>query len=116
MRYCKGSIVISHDSDVPLLLHVRNARFVTDRQLFELLRWDGLESSHHTHNWRVQRLCKTGFIERVDSVFWCGFPVYAIAKNGLVELESQGECSLALNSSTRQRRVRAEIAHALELN
>src|SRR6476469_8544719 len=116
MRYCKGSTVINRDNDVPLLLHARDARFIGHQQLYELVKWDGISPSRHSYDWRVHRLLKSGYIERMDSISWQGSPVYSIAKNGLAELESQGECCLALNSSTRQRRVRAEILHSLELN
>src|SRR5436305_1637631 len=37
MRYPKGSVVISGAGDIPLLRMVRNCRFVSHQQLFELL-------------------------------------------------------------------------------
>lgn len=116
MRYCKGSFVISLDRDVPLLVHVRNCKFVSHQQLFELLRQDGVGSTRGAYNWRVQRLLKRRYLEKVNSVCWQGCPVYSIARDGLLELETQGQCAMAFNSNTRRKRDQAEVLHALELN
>lgn len=116
MRYIKGSFVITTDGDIPLLRQVRNSRFVSHQQLFELLQYDGLVSSRGTFNWRIQRLLKTRHIERLEAISWQGSPIYSITQNGLVELESQGEFAIALHSRTRQMPDRTQVFHALELN
>lgn len=116
MRYPKGTLVITAERDIPLLRQVRNSRFVGHQQLFELLHCEAVASCRSTFNWRVQRLLKTGHIERLQSVSWQGSPVYSITQNGLVELESQGEFAIALHSRTRQMPDRAQVFHALELN
>lgn len=116
MRYCKGSFVISLERDVPLLIHARNCKFVSHQQLFEFLQRDGVASSRGAYNWRVQRLLKRRYIETVNSVCWQGCPVYSIARDGLMELETQGQCAMAFNSATRRKRDQAEVLHALELN
>src|SRR5690242_15301615 len=109
MRYCKGSFVISLERDLPLLIHVRNCKFVSHQQLFELLQLDGVASSRGAYNWRVQRLLKKHYLEKVNSVCWQGCPVYSIARNGLMELETQGQCAMAFNSATRRKRDQAEV-------
>lgn len=116
MRYMKGSLVITADGDIPLLRLVRNCRFVSHQQLFELLRHDAVLSSRSTFNWRIQRLLKSGQIERLNKLDLEGVPVYSITRRGLLELERQGEFLIALNSSTRQMPDPVQVFHALELN
>ena len=98
MRYTKGSFVITAEGDIPLLRQVRNSRFVSHQQLFELLKHDALVSSRSTFNWRIQRLLRAHHIERLEAVYWEGSPVYSVTQNGLLELESQGEFAVALHS------------------
>lgn len=116
MRYPKGSVVVTRAGDIPLLKLVRNCRFISHQQLFELLQHDAVESSRGSFNWRVRRLLKAGRIERVNDVLCDGCAVYTINQNGLIELESQQEFAIALHSGTRQMPDRAQVFHALELN
>jgi hypothetical protein len=116
MRYMKGSLVITANGDIPLLRLVRNCRFVSHRQLFELLLHDAVLSSRSTFNWRIQRLLKSGRIERQNDLDLEGVPVYSITKRGLLELERHGEFLIPLNSSTRQMPDPVQVFHALELN
>lgn len=116
MRYAKGTYVITKDRDIPLLRHVRNARFISHQQLFELAEVDGLGSSRSAFNWRVARLIKTGHIKLVEGASWHGSRVYFITARGLAELESNGEFLLAMPSRNRQTPDRARLPHALELN
>lgn len=116
MRYMKGSLVITADGDIPLLRLVRNCRFVSHQQLFELLRHDAVLFSRSTFNWRIQRLLKSGQVERQTNLDLEGLPVYSITPRGLLELERHGEFLIALNSSTRQMPDPVQAFHALELN
>jgi hypothetical protein len=116
MRYPKGSVVITGTGDIPLLRMVRNCRFVSHQQLFELLRHDAVESSRGSFNWRVQRLLKAGRIDRVKDVFRDESTVYTVNQNGLLELENHGEFAIALHSGTNQMPDRTQVFHALELN
>jgi len=116
MRYMKGSLVVTADGDIPLLRLVRNCRFVSHQQLFELLRHDAVLSSRSTFNWRIQRLMKSGRIERQSDLDLEGLPVYSITQRGLLELERHGEFRIPLNSSTRQMPDPVQVFHALELN
>lgn len=115
MRYPKDSTVMTH-SDIVLLKHVRNARFVGHQQLFELLCHDSEMFSRSSFNWRVQRLIQSNQIECVPGRWWDSSSVYNISRNGLLELESRGEFLIALNSSTRKISNPLHVFHALELN
>ena len=116
MRYAPGSLVITAAHDIPLLRQVRNSRFVSHQQLFDLLRHQGTGSCRGTFNWRIQRLLRTRHISRLEAVTWQGSPIYSIAPHGLMELESQGDFAIALHSGTRHMPHRIQVFHALELN
>lgn len=116
MRYAKGTYVITKDRDIPLLRHVRNARFISHQQLFELAELDGLGSCRSTFNWRIARLIKTGHIKPLESASWHGSRIYFITARGLAELETHGEFLLAMPSRNRQTPDRFRVPHALELN
>lgn len=116
MRYLKGTFVITRERDIPLLRHVRNCRFVAHPQLLELLQHDAAAPCRSTYNWRVQRLLRTGHIQRLEGESWRGSPVYTITQNGLIELESHGEFAVGLNSRTRRMPDRHQVYHCLELN
>ena len=116
MRYLKGTFIITRERDIPLLRHVRNCRFVAHPQLLELLQYDAAAPCRNTYNWRVQRLLRTGHIQRVESESWRGTPVYTITPKGLIELESHGEFAVGLNSRTRRMPDSHQVFHSLELN
>jgi hypothetical protein len=116
MRYAKGSLVINPQRDIPLLRQIRNSRFVSQRQLFELLHYQDLASCRSTFNWRMQRLLKSRYITCLEGISWRGSPVYSIAVNGLIQLESDGDFAIALHSQTRNMPHRSQVFHGLELN
>jgi hypothetical protein len=116
MRYTKGSVVITPDGDIPVLRQVRNSRFVTHRQLYELLLGEGLVSCRSTFNWRVRRLISIGRISSVATAHWQGSAVYSITPHGLLELESQGDFAVALHSRSRNMPHPVQVFHSLELN
>ncbi len=55
-RKIGGYIQLSNERDYPVLRQVLHAGFVTHTQLFELMRFAGLESCREAFNWRVKRL------------------------------------------------------------
>jgi hypothetical protein len=116
MRYAKGTLVITEERDIPLLRHVRNARFVSHNQLYELMMLDCLGSCRTTFNWRVRRLLRTGHIQRLAGMNWQRSRIYFITAYGLSELETRGEFLLAMHSGNRQTPDRLRAAHALDLN
>lgn len=107
--------MISEQGDVPLLREVRNSKFVSHRQLFTLL--DSAASlCRRTFTSRLKRLLDREYLRALPGFFWRGSEVYSIAPGGLMELESQGEFAVALNSATRHMPHPLQVYHALELN
>jgi len=115
MSFPKGTTVISDVYDMPLLLQVRNSKFVSRRQLFEFIRHQGLITCYSTFAWRLARMLKSRHIQQVEGLNWHGCAVYTIARNGLMELEGRGEFAIALNSRSHMPH-RIQVFHALELN
>lgn len=116
MRYRNGIVAISPDRDIPLLVQVRNSKFISHEQLFGLMETQGLEHSRNSFNWRVKRLLGSGFILACPGNFGCASSVYRIGSDGLIQLENHGHFVMALNSSTRHLPHPSQIPHALELN
>jgi hypothetical protein len=115
MRYRKGSIVISEAHDVPLLLLVRNAGYITHEQLIALSGYDKSQSSVCNFLWRIRRLLAGGFVallhQRIE-----GHKVYSITRKGLAELESFGHMLYSLNPETTSIGQPSKMTHCLELN
>jgi hypothetical protein len=116
MRYAKGSFVISSQSDIPLLLQVRNSRFITHQQLFEFMQFGDYEYSRKSFNWRVKRLMDFECISVCEGNFGRGMRIYRISRNGLMHLESYGHFATTLNSKAERLPDLAYVYHALELN
>ncbi len=116
MRYAKGGLVINPERDIPLLRQVRNSRFVSHNQLFELMKFGGSDRSRDSFNWRVRRLIKSGHISFCGGVFCAGSAVYRITKEGLILLEHHGQFTTVLHSNTQHLSHASQVFHALELN
>ncbi|HEY0308149.1 MAG TPA: replication-relaxation family protein [Acidobacteriaceae bacterium] len=115
MRYFKGYVAISDERDIPVLLHVRNARAISFHQLCELLLLEGVEKVRRVVNWRVSRLEQHGLIRRFEQDRFRGQPVFAITPLGLRVLESRGHYLLSLPSTTGRVIHPTQIPHAMEL-
>jgi hypothetical protein len=115
LRYYKGSLVLSEKQDIPLLLHVRNARAITFNQLCQVLALDSIETVRHSVHWRVARLTRNGLIQRLESDRRSASPVLTITSVGLDYLEAFGEFLLALPSTANHIIQPAQVPHALEL-
>ena len=100
MRYAKGGLVINPERDIPLLRQVRNSRFVSHNQLFELMKFGGSDRSRDSFNWRVRRLAKSGHISICGGIFCAGSAVYRITKEGIALLEHHGQFTTVLHSNT----------------
>jgi len=116
MRYAKGTHSISASRDIPLLVHVRNSKFITHQQLFELAQLASCEHSRESFNWRVKRLVHAGYISASQGNFGNGGVVYRIARPGLIQLENHGKFAASLNSGTQHLPHPSHVYHALELN
>ena len=115
MRYRKGSIVISETHDLPLLLLVRNAGYITHEQLIVLSGYDKSQSSVCNFLWRIRRLLAGGFVALVNQRIE-GHKVYSITRKGLAELESFGHMLYSLNPETTSIGQPSKMMHCLELN
>ena len=116
MRYARGYIALSDANDVPVLLHIRNARAIQFDQLRDLILFDGSGVAVNSLRWRVARLEKNGVIQRFQDVRYFGKPVYGITSSGLSFLESRGHMLLSLPSTTEKKIIHSlQIPHALEL-
>lgn len=115
MRYRKGHIAVSDERDVPLLLHIRNARAITQDQLCSLLTLDHLEDSQRSTQWRITRLEKSGLIARMEVGKFFRQPVYTITTLGMSLLEYRGHTLVSLSSETGHLLHNSQIFHALEL-
>jgi len=116
MRYAKNSVVVQAERDVPLLRQVRNSKFVSHIQLFELMRIGGWENSRDSFNWRVRRLLKARFLSVCDGSFGGGADVYRITREGIALLEYHGQFTCVMHSKTEHLPHIAQVFHSLELN
>jgi|SRR5579859_2944953 len=116
MRYAKGTVSISELRDIPLLLHVRNSKFISHSQLFELMKLASTEYSRESFAWRVQRLVTGNYLARCLGDFGNGTIVYRITHRGLIQLESHCHYATVLNSLTQHLPHPSHAWHALELN
>jgi hypothetical protein len=115
MRYYKGYIALSEACDVPVLLHVRNARAVCFDQLFDLISLEMEAALSRSLRWRVARLVKAGLISRLERYRHLGRPIFGITQQGLECLEARGHYLLSLPSETEQILHPSQVPHALEL-
>jgi hypothetical protein len=116
MRYAKNGLVVQVGRDVPLLRQIRNSKFISHDQLFDLMRFGGWERSRDSFNWRLRRLVKAGYLAVCDEFFGAGSAVYRITRDGIHLLEHHGEFSTVLQSNTQHLPHPAQIFHALQLN
>jgi hypothetical protein len=116
MRYVKNSVVIQAERDIPLLRQVRNSKFASHSQLFELMRFGGSECSHDSFGWRVRRLLKAGFLSICEGAFGADSSVYRITREGIALLEHHGQFTTVLHSKTEHLPHASQVFHSLELN
>ena len=115
MSYPKGEICINPQRDIPLLALVRDSRFITRSQAFELLKPGSAEYSPKSFNWRFRRLLAMNYLERVAGNFGKGREVYRITSEGLSQVEGYCGCNLVFNSKTKQSKNTPLVQHALAL-
>jgi hypothetical protein len=114
MRYLPGSIALSESRDYPLLRIVLHSRFITHKQLYELMRFEAFEPSTRSFNNRISRLVKHGFLRSQRTAF--AGRVYSITATGLAPLIRRGECyTLSINEKDVDGNGGA-VAHCLEIN
>jgi len=114
MRYLKGSIVISEALDLPLLLHVRNARYISFSQLLVLMQYENTELARRRLAWRLDRLTNAGYVRTLEQRAR-GEKIYAVGHKGLTYLEMMGYGLLSLLPKRRGLLDPVRMLHALEL-
>jgi hypothetical protein len=115
MRYYKGHIAVSETRDVPILLHVRNARAICFDQLCDLISHEIPTERSRSLRWRLARLERAGLIARLAGQQHLPKPVFGIAQQGLIFLESRGHYLLSLPSTTDVILHPSQVQHALEM-
>src|ERR1700730_8788136 len=116
MRYVKDSLVIQVERDVPLLRQVRNSKFISHLQLFEIMKFAGSEHSRDSFGWRVRRLLHDGFLASCEGAVGAGSAVYRITREGIALLEHHGQFTTVLHSKTQHLPHPSQVFHSLELN
>jgi hypothetical protein len=115
VRYYKGHIALSETRDIPVLLHVRNARAICFDQLCELFSLEGISERARSLRWRLARLEKAVLVMRLREQSHLRTPVFAITQQGLISLESRGHYLLSLPSATEVILHPSQVPHALEM-
>lgn len=115
MRYRKGSIAISGEFDIPLLLLIRNATYITHEQLINLSGHDKSHSAYSNFLWRIRRLVGGGYVSLLPTRVE-GHKVYCITRTGLLELEFYGHSLASVNARTELICPQSKMMHCLELN
>lgn len=115
MRYRKGCIAMSDEHDLPLLLHIRNARAVTLNQLYRLQAAEKSGVLRRSMQWRVTRLEKAGLVSLMASSQFFRQPIYRITALGLSYLEMRGHTLISLPSTGHHILNETQAFHALEL-
>lgn len=116
MRYAKNSLVVRTERDIPLLRQVRNSKFVTHVQLFEMMRFAGSEHCRDSFGWRVRRLIRAQFMAICSGAFGADSAVYSITRRGIALLEHHGQFTTVLHSRTEHLPHPSQVFHSLELN
>jgi hypothetical protein len=116
MRYAKDSLVVRSERDIPLLRQVRNSKFVSHVQLFEMMRFAGSEHCRDSFGWRVRRLLRAGFVAVCEGAFGVESAVYSITRRGIALLEHHGQFTTVLHSRTEHLPHTSQVFHSLELN
>jgi len=116
MRYVKNSVVIQAERDIPLLRQLRNSKFASHSQLFELMKFGGCECSRDSFGWRVRRLLKAGFLSICEGAFGADSSVYRVTREGIALLEHHGQFTTVLHSRTEHLPHASQVFHSLELN
>jgi len=109
------SYEFSETRDLPMILAVRNAAFISYDQLLEQLKTQGSETTRQGFSWRLSRLVEVGVVRRMAQVFPYRGPVYTITRAGLSCLEACGEGLVSLTSESRSLPNESQAAHFLEL-
>jgi hypothetical protein len=105
----------SYQRDLPMILTVRNASFISYRQLSSQLMSQGSEFNRKGFSWRLNRLVAAGVIQELAPMVPFPGPVYTISRQGLACLEACGEGLISLISESKFLPNPRQATHYLEL-
>jgi hypothetical protein len=71
-------IQYNRERDLPLMLAIRNATFISHCQLWEHVQANGIETSRRSFNWRIARLTQAGVIEKLPPLLPYPGLVYSV--------------------------------------
>ena len=115
MRYAKGTIAMSEASDLPLLRHIRDSRFITHNQLLAISGQQDDILAKRRFNWRVSRLVRAQYVTVVDARRNTE-RIYTISRSGVAYLEMFGCGLLSVTSTMPTLADASKMLHSLELN
>ncbi len=114
MRYRKGTVIVSHEADLPLLRLVHRAGHVTFSQVYRSLFATKEKRLWDTLGWRIRRLVAQEFLV---STIAPGFPeaVLSLGENGELFLQSNEPFNVERGVRVRGSNKRHQIWHDVEL-
>ena len=92
----RGVLHFSPGRDLPMIVAVRNATFISHGQPFSDLVSQGTESNRQGFCWRLKRLVDAGLIHKMPQIMPYSGATYTITRDGLSCLESCGEGLVSL--------------------
>lgn len=108
--------IVMQDEDIPVLLGIRDATFITIWQLWKMLNYRNYSYTRDQLKHRVFRLAKAGLLDTHPPVaIERGFS-YSITRYGLSCLEFSGYGMVSISSDTERLADPIQIVHALQLN
>jgi hypothetical protein len=111
----QGNVQFNEKRDLPMILAVRNATFISHGQLYSQLLAQGTESNRQGFCWRLKRLVGVKVIHKMPQIFPFSGPTYTITRQGLACLESCGEGLISITSESKSLPNPRQAPHYLEL-
>lgn len=105
--------ILNMEKDIPLLVLIRDATFITQRQVYAL--WEGADSVKAIEH-RLYKLRSVGQVQEHGLAFPYPSRVLSITRAGLSTLEAVGRGLLSISSDSEQLADTLQIHHYLGLN
>jgi hypothetical protein len=111
-----SKIVFDADGDGRLLALIRNATFISHKQLLGIALREGIKSSKDAVRKRIRRYLENGLIRLVPGMPLYVKAVYQITREGLSALESLGAGLSSISSETETLPSALQAPHFLDIN
>jgi hypothetical protein len=109
-------IRLSEAADGGLLKLIRNATFISQRQLVSMAMSSGIVPSRQNVQWRLDRYQRIGLVDQLGRVYPHPGPVYSITRAGLSVLEAYADALVSVTSESERLADPIQAAHFLEIN